>query len=214
MALIRMQCFVLNTDTFHHIAQERLGAVSSLTVAATAHGIDNDNNWPYMTLSWFQHRALTTRSLSGALLVTLNPLVTQDQRADWEDYSFNSEDANWHQQGLDYEAELDYGQYNLKLDPKDVVQRVTLDPTLELTGLANHIFTLDKLGDAIIDNAKGPYLPTWETSPVFIRTLVNRNLLTDPEATKPANASISTATVVFGGFEFAPDDLGKGDEPP
>ena len=214
MALIRTLSFVLNTDTFHHIAEERLGAVSSLTVAATAHGIDNDSNWPYMTLSWFQHRALTTRSLSGALMVTLNPLVYEEQRVNWEDYSFNSEDANWHQEGLDYEEELDYSQYNLKLDPKDVVQRETTDPALELNGLANYIFTLDDAGDAIIETAKGPYLPTWETSPVFIRTLVNRNILTDPEAAKPANISISSASVVFGGFEFAPDDLGKGDESP
>ena len=57
-------------------------------------------------------------------------------------------------------------------------------------------------------------MPAWETSPVFIRTLVNRNLITDPEAAKASNTSFSGAKVVFGGFEFAPDDLGKGDEPP
>ena len=200
--------------TFQQIAEERLGAVSSLTVATTAHSLDNTEPWPFMTLTWFQQRTLTTRSLSGALLITLNPLVTENMRSEWEDYSFNSEDASWHQEGLDYQQELDYGAYGLKFDAKDVVQRDTPDPDLNLTGLSNHIFTLDDLGDAIIETAKGPYLPVWETSPVFVRTLVNRNILTDPEATKPANVSITSASVVFGGFEFAPDDLGKGDESP
>jgi hypothetical protein len=205
---------IFYSDTFHHIAEERLGAVSSLTVAATAHGIDHHNDWPFMTLSWFQHRALTTRTLSGALLLTINPLVTEDKREQWENYSFYSEDSLWHQEGLEYEEELHYDQYNLKLDSKDVVQRVTTETDLKLTGLANHIFTLDDKGDAIIDRSSGPYLPTWETSPVFIRTLVNRNLLSDPEAAAPANTSITTGSVVFGGFEFAPDDLEEGDESP
>ena len=73
--------------TFQQIAQNRLGALSSLTVATTAHALDHHNEWPFMTLSWFQHRALTTRSLSGALLVTFNPYVTPDMRGKWENYS-------------------------------------------------------------------------------------------------------------------------------
>ena len=201
--------------TFQQIAQQRLGAISSLTVATTAHSLDHTEPWPFMTLSWFQHRTLTTRSLSGALLITLNPLVTEDDRAEWEDYSFNSADAHWHTEGIDYQKQLDYGEYGVSFDLNHVAQRETNDPTLNIsTGIANYIFTLDEHGDAMIDRSKGPFLPTWETSPVFLRTLVNRNLLTDPEAMKPSNASIATSTVVFGGFEFAQDDLGKGDEPP
>lgn len=206
--------FPINKATFHHIAEERLGAISALSVAATAHSIDHQKDWPFITLSWFQQRALTIRSLSGTILLTLNPLVTLDQRAAWENYSFYSEDSRWHEEGLQYERELDYSSYGLSLDAHDIVQRTTLNPELQLTGLSNHIFTLDGLGEAVIDTTTGPYLPCWETSPAFIRTLVNRNLLSDPEASKFANISISTGTVVFGGFEFAPDDHGKEDEPP
>jgi hypothetical protein len=228
--------------TFQQIAHDRLGALGSLTVATTAHAIDHNSNWPFMTLSWFQQRALTTRSLSGALMVTFNPYVTADKKAAWDNYSFNSSDTYWHAQGLAYERQLHYENYKLKFvrtitcltvvafysrfltflsssrcllqDPAKVTQRVTPDPNLILDGLANHIWTLDANGDSIIDPSKGPFIPSWETSPVFIRTQVNRNLLTDPNAAKPSNTSFSTASVVFGGFEFAPNDLGTGTEPP
>ncbi|GKY96337.1 hypothetical protein MPSEU_000593400 [Mayamaea pseudoterrestris] len=201
-------------DTFHNIAQEKLGALSSLTVAATAHGVDTGSHWPFLSLSYFQHRAITTRTLSGALLITMNPLVTQKMRSEWESYSFNSTDAAWHSEGLEYESQLGYKDFGVSFDASHVAQRLTLDPDLKLTGLANRIFTLDDKGDAIIDTSQGPYLPTWQTSPVFIRTLVNRNLLTDPAATAPANESISTGSVVFGGFELSDDDLGRETETP
>jgi hypothetical protein len=206
------------SDTFQDIAHSRIGAISSLTVATTAHAVDHlkQNPWPYMTLSWFQQRALTTRALSGAIFLTLNPFVTNETiRKSWENYSFNSPDANWHSDGMSYQKELNYSLYGIVASFRDVTQRVTHDPNLNITtGLANHIWTLDSVGNAEIDHSKGPYLPTWETSPVFYRTLVNRNLLTDPSAAKPSNTSFSTASVVFGGFEFAPNDLGTGNEPP
>ncbi|GKY96214.1 hypothetical protein MPSEU_000581300 [Mayamaea pseudoterrestris] len=200
--------------TFQQIAQSRLGALSSLTVAMTAHALDHENEWPEMSLSWFQHRALTTRALSGALLVTTNPLVSSGERDEWEAYSFTSEDAGWHEEGLDYEKLLHYDKFGVNFDLKDVKQRVSPDPNLILDGLANHIFTLNDEGDAIIDPSKGPYLPTWQTSPVFIRTLVNRNLLSDPDAARYANATVATGTVVIGGFEFAGDDYGQSDATP
>ncbi|GKY96213.1 hypothetical protein MPSEU_000581200 [Mayamaea pseudoterrestris] len=194
-------------ETFHHIAEGKLGAVSSLTVAATAHALDSNTSYPFTTLSAFQHRAIPTRAISGALLVTMHPLVTLEQRNEWEQYSFHGDAAQWHARDLEYEKSLSYGQYDLKFDAKEVVQRVTLEETLTLNGMANHIFTLDEEGDAIIERSNGPFLPTWETSPVFIRTLVNRNLLTDPSATHAANASISTGSVTMGNFEFPVDEI-------
>ena len=67
--------------------------------------------------------------------------------------------------------------------------------------------------NAVIEPSDGPYIPSWQTSPVFIRTLVNRNLLTDPESEVSSNVSFTTASVVFGGFEFAPDDNGTANVP-
>lgn len=88
------------TATFHQIATKNLDAISTLTVAATAHGLDNEQTWPFVTLSAFQHRALTVRSLSGALLLTMNPIVSLEQKEAWENYSFYSEAAAWHAEGL------------------------------------------------------------------------------------------------------------------
>ena len=187
-----------------------------MTVALTAHLFDdNDDEWPYLTLSFFQQRALTTRELSGALLITFNPLVTSENRAGWEDYTFSGPDRSWHEEGLAYQKDLHYDRYGVSFDTSHVQQRTTEDSSLNIsTGIANRIFTLDEHGHAMIDRSLGPYLPTWETSPVFLRTLVNRNILTDPAAANTANQSLSNGSVIFGDFEFAPDDHGVGDEPP
>jgi hypothetical protein len=90
---------IILAATFHEIATKNLEAISSLTVAATAHGIDTQQSWPFVTLSAFQHRALTVRSLSGALLLTMNPIVTAEQRDEWLTYSTITE-AGWHDEGM------------------------------------------------------------------------------------------------------------------
>ena len=190
-----------------------------MTVALTAHRYDDGNDqWPFLTVSFFQERSLTIRDLSGALLITLNPYISAANRETWESYSSdwdNEELHHWHQAGLDYQQEFNYDRFGVGFDTEHVPQRTTLDSSLNMsTGVANRIFTLDADGNAIIDPSKGPYLPTWQTSPVFMHTLVNRNLYTDPAAASSANQSLATGSVVFGDFEFAPDDLGKGDEPP
>jgi hypothetical protein len=151
--------------TFTEIATSRLGAISSLTVAATAHSIDHEKDWPFVTLSWFQHRALTVRLLSGATFISINPIVNDADRRAWEDYSWNSSDSGWHQEGLLYQKELDYGKWGLSYDLDAVAQRETRDPDLNIsTGLANHIFSVDNEGSSYIDKGPGPYLPTWEVS--------------------------------------------------
>ncbi|GKZ01341.1 hypothetical protein MPSEU_001085100 [Mayamaea pseudoterrestris] len=193
--------------TFQEIAEQRLGAISSLSVALTAHALDRDSNWPHITLSYFQERALMTRYLSGTLLVTVNPLVAEDERDAWENYSFASEAADWHKDGHAYQMQLGYENYGIAFNTSDIVQRTTLDPSLNIsTGIANHIFNVNDSGEALFDRSKGPYLPTWQTSPVFLRTLVNENLLQDPDGAKYANSTISTSTVVVGGFEYPRDE--------
>jgi hypothetical protein len=81
-------------EAFLDIVNSKLGAVSSVGVAAIAHGVDHTRTWPFVTLSSFQQRSATARSLSDALYVHINPIVEEEDRAAWEEFVI-SEDASW-----------------------------------------------------------------------------------------------------------------------
>lgn len=74
------------TDAFIDIVKSRLPAVSSIGVAAIAHGVDHYRDWPFVTLSSFQQRSSTARSLSKALAVYFCPYVTDEDRKEWEEF--------------------------------------------------------------------------------------------------------------------------------
>jgi len=74
------------TESFLDIVTARLGAVSSLGVAAVAHGLDHGKQWPFVTLSSFLQRAAMTRFQSGALYIKLIPKVEEADRSAWETY--------------------------------------------------------------------------------------------------------------------------------
>jgi hypothetical protein len=73
-------------DAFIDIVESKLASMASIGVAAIAHGIDNKRTWPFLTLSSFQQRAATAREESGALYIHINPMVSESNRQEWEEY--------------------------------------------------------------------------------------------------------------------------------
>lgn len=78
-----------------------MSAVSGLAVAATTHleqvktlyedlpenyTIDFPVDWPYVTMPSFQERAGNVRSLSGAIYVSINPVIDKSELPVWESY--------------------------------------------------------------------------------------------------------------------------------
>jgi hypothetical protein len=81
-------------EAFIGIVDSKLATMSSLGVAAIAHGVDHTRTWPFVTLSSFQQRASTAREESGALYVQINPMVSESDRQEWEEFVVG-EDSNW-----------------------------------------------------------------------------------------------------------------------
>ena len=73
----------------------QMGAISGLAVAASAQSVDYNSEWPFLTLSNFQQRAGNARTLSQALYVSLNPIVTEENRAKWEEYVLSNSNNYW-----------------------------------------------------------------------------------------------------------------------
>ena len=82
-------------DSFYSII-DRAGSISSLGIAATVHGLEHsDSPWPFMTLSAFEQRSATTRKISGSYFVSIEPLVTDNDRIKWEQYVVRNESTRW-----------------------------------------------------------------------------------------------------------------------
>ncbi len=86
-------------ESFQEIMVQ-MSAVSSLAGEATTHAqqqqriLQFSNNtdvvahsdWPFVTLSNFQERAGNVRTISGAIYVSVNPIVEANQLPFWEEY--------------------------------------------------------------------------------------------------------------------------------
>jgi uncharacterized membrane protein len=143
---------------FEDIVTQKLGALSSLGVAVIAHGVDLDQTWPFVTLSAFQPRSATARSLSGAVYLSINPIVSYAQRAEWEEYVV--EEAGWITEGFEYQEDLELDDLfrTLKTNSTggiDEVNYITTNGTDE----RDEIFYVDEQGENQIDTGAGPYLP-------------------------------------------------------
>lgn len=76
------------SGVFHKIT-----SINSVGVAATAFGLDHsDEKWPFHTMTSFQQQASTARLVSGALYISVNPVVTDIKRDAWEEYSARDSD--------------------------------------------------------------------------------------------------------------------------
>ena len=81
-------------QAFHDIASDNLAAAAGMGLDIAVHGEESSTGWPYVTLSRFQERTATPMSQSGALYLQVNPMVSLDNRQEWEQYT-TGEDAQW-----------------------------------------------------------------------------------------------------------------------
>jgi hypothetical protein len=72
-------------DVMQEIVVE-ISAVAGLAVIATADAQERGDEWPFVTISAFQEKANNARDLSGAIYLSLNPIVQPDQFLEWEKY--------------------------------------------------------------------------------------------------------------------------------
>jgi hypothetical protein len=56
-------------DKFQNILKEHLAAISSVSVATTAHSVDHVRDWPFITFSSIQERFAKTNQISGSMYV-------------------------------------------------------------------------------------------------------------------------------------------------
>jgi hypothetical protein len=171
-------------DTFKFNVERKLGAIDALSVAVTSLAVDSGKTFPFFTVPDFEFRAANTKELADATGLYYVPLVTETDRADWED--FVSKNLAWVDSAIDFESSYhDQARRRLKtpefLEPHDISK--------DIYSLLND--------EKRIEDAAGPFYPVWQHSPVAA-TGINYNLLDSENFKDGLDAVAETGDAVIG----------------
>jgi hypothetical protein len=158
--------------------------MNALSVAATSLVLfKNDTTWPNYSVPAVARRMAEARDLSRSTLITLSPVVEQDDRSAWEDYAFSTQE--WVNDGLVFEGEK---------------------PTLNKIPFFIHSGTSDGV---IPQSTAGPFSPVWQMSPApSDKSIVNYNIFENDHVKtlaefvdarkRPALSKVLDMTELFG----------------
>lgn len=188
------------TEAFDRIRTERIPAMASLAIAADAHGIDHDRNWPFVSLSFVQNRASISRRQSGTLQVSIAPYVLHGNvSSEWYKYVVSDEpQVAWIEESIEYQDMVgvsdfidDYGT-NWRNDSFHEMKKWSgekvNDPPIPLeeeehahhaAGFASH-------------------LPIWQSSPFLSFDEVNIDLMNEPNWEYAVECTEQGSTVISG----------------
>jgi hypothetical protein len=187
--------------SFEDINGQKLAAISSLSIAATSYARSQPNTtWPFVTLNDFQQRAANIRKFSNSLYVRIIPVISEEDRPAWEDYSVKN--IGWLDEARAYQEEKGLG--FRALQAANDSQGALLDFS---SGIGDKIYTIGPDGP-IVDQGSGPYFPLWQESPHFGRDTTNFNAAYHPDYATYIKKSIETGKMIMGGLDTAkPGDI-------
>jgi hypothetical protein len=119
--------------SFEGIFEEKIAAVAAFGVTITATAMANNSTWPFVTIDQFQQRSASTISLSGCLFLEIAPIVTDENRLAWLEYSLAN--TGWLTEGREYQAEKGLGSsvggdpyINKEIITSDELASISVDP--------------------------------------------------------------------------------------
>lgn len=77
-------------ESFHDAVEQRLGAIGMLSDSITSYAHDVNAQFPFVTVSDFAVRGANLRIRAGSLIVHWAPIVTDDNRDEWEEYALEN----------------------------------------------------------------------------------------------------------------------------
>eukprot|EP00977_Amphora_coffeiformis_P021284 scaffold9134_cov170-Amphora_coffeaeformis.AAC.8 len=211
-------------ESFEEIVDQKIGALASLSVTFTSFARNENATWPFVDMNDFQQRAATARSLSDSLFLELLPIITEETRGEWEQFSV--ENKKWLDDGRAYQKRLGYDKLwevvaggNGRRAAEDysgnsflgenVIEFVAGDGQGD-SYIANQIWRFDANFQPTRDLGPGPYYPIWQSSPILAspRDLVNWNILDYPAYAPYTVLCAETGNVAIGGIDVSvPGDI-------
>jgi hypothetical protein len=130
-------------DSYLRRFDRTLGIADSFVLGLVSYATHTNQKWPFVTLPDFGKRLAKIRTLAKATMVAIHPLVTLEQREQWQNYSLQHDD--WVQEGLDLQANDTryHGKIVLEYEANDAIH--------------------NNYGPS---QGPGPFLPQWQNAPV------------------------------------------------
>lgn len=209
------------------IVKQNTQSLVTLSSFITAHSIETNEIWPFVTIPSFRQHAEDLMDLTGMMQLAFYPLLGNAEEAErWRRYSTNH--TAWLLESLQNQRS------DQILEDFDILAMIvpdSYDPQIDFSsGISNFVFTYSRSGEAIPDpmalpdgmrentvsgsngipqsntadqGKGGPFTPVWQVAPVPPVPLVNYNLLRHPEFGFGIRASIALENIVIGGFEVS-----------
>jgi class 3 adenylate cyclase len=167
-----------------------------MALGFTSYALDRDRDWPLVTLPDFAVKAATFRDLTGAFFVGVVPIVTDETRRLWEQYSVQN--SEWIAESLAFENETAsiYGSARRNLQQEESV------PDLS-NGFSSTIFEIETVRkDGVllrfpqIEDSPGPLFPMWQNSPT-VSALVNFNMGSETDFQEDMQACLDSQQAIL-----------------
>lgn len=199
----------------------QLNAADSLRIAVTSYASSSVNDgkdlWPYVTLPDWDLRANNVRDMGEFLSISLSPVVNQEQRFEWQNYTQNGLDWLW--QAQERGSQLTHTTRQRALEGVGSLSNV--DKIVQSTWNGGHgdpqnSMWVDHNGQPISreiyrphpsglgfssESAENsPFLPMWTQIPP-VSTLINLNILSLTMAGSAAAEAVVTGKVTLSQVE-------------
>jgi hypothetical protein len=186
---------------FEESLRHTIGAIDNYALVTSTEAEKED--WPFVVSSNFDVRGASSRALAGAGLLSVLPLVSEENRVDWEEFSTNH--SGWVDKGLHLEGSHNDDEGHDDDDVRRRRRKLQIDEHEEETtladfsqGIANTIYRIeDHNHDSIVDDSEGPYWPVWQTTPIR-PNMVNYNLITHGSFGKGMAEALEKEQIVLG----------------
>jgi Adenylate and Guanylate cyclase catalytic domain/CHASE domain len=164
--------------------QRVFGDLESMSIATTSQVLhQNKSTWPFVTIPDFEDRAAKLRSTSKALVVAFNPLVGNEDRQVWEQYTVQNQDWLQQEYGGFTQPEAINGNIWGYADKK---QRHLEQGTCS----ARRRLSSDEKVKEVEPEGIGPFVPVWHLSPLppaNDTSIINYNMFDRPVMKKAAD---------------------------
>ena len=156
-------------NSFHDMVERNIGAAASMSTTITSYAIDKNLSFPFVTLPDFALRGSHARIQSGSLILHYFPLVTDDNREEWEEYAYQNrhhideafEEDEYFRTKQDMEIGEDRNERYLQEETSQRNMTVLQDGSSYHPRIWNNgALDRSKAGDE--PEGSGPYLPAWQ----------------------------------------------------
>ena len=150
-----------------------LHALDALSIAATSQALHSNDTWPFVTIRDFDLQGASAKKLAGTLSIGFVPMVTDQDRREWED-AYVTSHINWLWNGMNQQASVGAARtrslsWNDQYVEDKVSSRALQSSYPDFSkGFSNKIYTIDIITGTVstAPNNTGPYFPEWQTVPL------------------------------------------------